>query len=1481
MSLWRCYSMFDVDKYLKILFDDEIVTINELNMSDDGETDVITEDNNTSTDIGTLINNWMKYVKGVELTTKPFTDVSEFKDIVQWILVKTQDNNITVIPIDKNGKTSETVLQKHYKVLRSASSSVTGAINTLKSQLNVIGFILPTYIKIQFKDKFLNKITQTNDLSDLKTKIPLDEFKTFYIFVLYNVNVKNDISIKQIKQLIKNEIDPNGKILKDVNNQRLLKQFHEFLLTYGNKSRPSMFKFDEFEVPFNPQELTREIQTTTQNSSTEETNEEEKDVVSTGKPKKFTLYQKPQYSIVPDEEFVGSGQLFDDTNKDMILQFVFEMNSNNMSQDSVQLKMFKQIVNKLYKIQIIDTKDQEQVIQLLFTILLYIGKKDIGLGNNTLELYNVLSNERIVIDNSEGLTKLSDLFQRLQLDLLVQDIEEYTKTKKLDTTIFLNLLYEDFKDSSFYNILRKVSKYVDSNAPIYVIQNEEIMKQLQNGKLDQNTFLSRYPDEQQKYFIRLVLAKSGETKFTPDVIVIVPLKQNVIKTKSVSSIGNYNYYVIDDGIKEHGTLNNQFISKYNIKYVDTDIVIKPVELQFVSNSNGNTLLSNSQYVVKFEGSLNNKDIDDIVVDTVDNPLLTVDLDREEIGFGGIFGFSIKTVGDAGARLGRLLHTIIDEDIPTIHENKQYTIDNILQTVIKDNKDIIHNILYENDKNTLKYITTKQFNIISQRYGITGVYNIFKMLSESLFKNKHHTKMFLENIVQQIMDDNTFTRIIVDSYYNGNIDENILTNIFVESLSEILFERWVSHVIMESEEHENNININVSNKDKQTIVSKVNSLWNTYIYKSVTEKNSKYKFSLSDLYNPDTIKQLQSILVEQFQQLSENKQNEIEIIKFINSIYVDLHKELILPVYNSTGQFINTLTEFVEKYISSINIDNVDELNKQIKLNIINQVRSMISKRGTESQVIRLPQIPENILNNCDLTENVELYNIVKELVNKNDNNIKSLSTFIYNKVLRKITYLLFLIKLYTQYITNVLLLVTVQDYNVFIESIFIQGAKQFNTVKVFDNDNMKTSLDYKQLIQHQSEQSKSFTNQSTNNISLYFVKYIKVNIPLFILSIQSSEKLISSIEKNVNKLQKQKKLNITNTEAVSQFLTSLTKNMISMEIKKVGRSIDTVEQDTDKIEDTIDKLLNKLSSSQDILKLSKLTSNSDIVTILKTDENILNKYLLYNLYTNTDLIQKLMKSLENELYDRLLKTNPNKVYIVKTYIKVKYQGQEENSLPLQITDTNITISQMENAISIINDVIVEFYKQLVSGNVCQLLLWQNFNDVFYIITSSGKKKKSSGSLSADRITVSVSYNQAIQLSIQAESDMYIDLKFVIYPFDMNNNLENPDTIQNVKPIVITPKELPQLKNIKVSRTSINFTITLTLKTEIRSGTFSQDENIRVVVGKIFTDLGSGFELIMPLYTSKVKLDDTIVKNLDNNLQDILDSVVDYIKGYDM
>ncbi len=155
-------------------------------------------------------------------------------------MVKTANNNVTAIPIDKSEKTFESVLQKHSKVLRSSSSSVTGAINTLKTQLNVIGFILPTYIKIHFKDKFL----KTTNI----TKIPFDEFKTFYVFVLYNIT---GISVKQIKELIKTEIDPDGKILNDKNNQRMLHQYHEFLLTYGNKNKPSMFNFSKFEIPFN------------------------------------------------------------------------------------------------------------------------------------------------------------------------------------------------------------------------------------------------------------------------------------------------------------------------------------------------------------------------------------------------------------------------------------------------------------------------------------------------------------------------------------------------------------------------------------------------------------------------------------------------------------------------------------------------------------------------------------------------------------------------------------------------------------------------------------------------------------------------------------------------------------------------------------------------------------------------------------------------------------------------------------------------------------------------------------------------------------------------------------------------------------------------------------------------------------------------------------------------------------------------------
>jgi hypothetical protein len=78
----------------------------------------------------------------------------------------------------------------------------------------------------------------------------------------------------------------------------------------------------------------------------------------------------------------------------------------------------------------------------------------------------------------------------------------------------------------------------------------------------------------------LILSKSGETKFTPDVIVIVPFKQDVFEIKQSRSISidNYNYYVITNEIKEQGTLKNQFISRYNIKYSDDNVSIKPVEL---------------------------------------------------------------------------------------------------------------------------------------------------------------------------------------------------------------------------------------------------------------------------------------------------------------------------------------------------------------------------------------------------------------------------------------------------------------------------------------------------------------------------------------------------------------------------------------------------------------------------------------------------------------------------------------------------------------------------------------------------------------------------------------------------------------------------------------------------------------------------------------------------------------------------------------
>jgi hypothetical protein len=221
-----------------------------------------------------------------------------------------KDNNTTdiiAIPVDKNGKTPEDfkdILQTHHNTLMSASSSVTGVISTLKSQLNVIGYIFPTYIKIQFKDDFLKKITQTTDISDLKTKIPLDEFKTFYVFILYNVT---GVSVKQIKEVIKNKIDPHGKILNNENNQRMLRQFDEFLRKYGKKNKSTIFKFNEFEVSFNPYGLTQQVQSTTQNNSTEETSGEEKDIISTSRPNKFTLHRKQNNSIVSDDEFVSSG----------------------------------------------------------------------------------------------------------------------------------------------------------------------------------------------------------------------------------------------------------------------------------------------------------------------------------------------------------------------------------------------------------------------------------------------------------------------------------------------------------------------------------------------------------------------------------------------------------------------------------------------------------------------------------------------------------------------------------------------------------------------------------------------------------------------------------------------------------------------------------------------------------------------------------------------------------------------------------------------------------------------------------------------------------------------------------------------------------------------------------------------------------------------------------------------------------------------
>jgi hypothetical protein len=52
------------------------------------------------------------------------------------------------------------------------------------------------------------------------------------------------------------------------------------------------------------------------------------------------------------------------------------------------------------------------------------------------------------------------------------------------------------------------------------------------------------------------------------------------------------------------------------------------------------------------------------------------------------------------------------------------------------------------------------------------------------------------------------------------------------------------------------------------------------------------------------------------------------------MYVDLYKELVLPVYDSTREFINEFINFVNTYVNKINIENVDELNETIKSKII-------------------------------------------------------------------------------------------------------------------------------------------------------------------------------------------------------------------------------------------------------------------------------------------------------------------------------------------------------------------------------------------------------------------------------------------------------------------------------------------------------------------------------------------------------------------
>jgi ribosomal protein S17 len=76
------------------------------------------------------------------------------------------------------------------------------------------------------------------------------------------------------------------------------------------------------------------------------------------------------------------------------------------------------------------------------------------------------------------------------------------------------------------------------------------------------------------------------------------------------------------------------------------------------------------------------------------------------------------------------------------------------------------------------------------------------------------------------------------------------------LSELLLEKWIKHVIIEGEEEtkgeKNIVYGEVSEEQERTIVGKVNTLWNKYIYNNVKKENSKYNISLLQLYDTKII-----------------------------------------------------------------------------------------------------------------------------------------------------------------------------------------------------------------------------------------------------------------------------------------------------------------------------------------------------------------------------------------------------------------------------------------------------------------------------------------------------------------------------------------------------------------------------------------------------------------------------------------------------